>query len=74
MGNRRNQRSRRLKTPSPQRETSEIRVETPSQGSETLTNVILQSQENSGEVDLRPRITEPSQVRNEIQAWTEIID
>ena len=40
MGNRRNRRSRRLETPSPERETSEVRVETPSQSNETLTNVI----------------------------------
>ena len=75
MGNRRNRRSRRLATPSPaERETSEVRVETPSQGSETLTKVNLQSQESLGEIGLRPRLVEPSQVSNEIQAWTKIFE
>ena len=74
MGNRRNRRSRRLETPSPERETSEVRVETPCQGNETLTNVKLQSQESLDGVDLRPRLTEPSQISNEIQAWTEIFE
>ena len=74
MGNRRNRRSRRLETPSPERETGEIRVETPNQGNETLTNVNLQSQESLGEVDFRPRLVEPSQVSKEIQAWTEIFE
>ena len=74
MGNRRNRRSRRLGSPSPDRETSEVRVETPSQGNETLTNVNLQSQESLGGVDLRPSLVESSQVSNEIQAWTEIFE
>ena len=74
MGNRRNRRSRRLETPSPERETSEVRIETPSQGNETLTNVNLQSQESLGDTDLRPRLVETSQVSNEIQAWTEIFE
>ena len=72
MGKRRNRRSRRLETPSPERETSEVRVETP--GNETLTNVNLHSQGSLGETDLRPRLVEPSQVSNEIQAWTEIFE
>ena len=62
MGNRRNRRSRRLETPSPERETSEVRIETPSQGNETLTNGNLQSQESLSETDLRHRLVEPSQV------------
>ena len=72
MGNRGNRRSRRLETPFPERETSEVRVETP--GNETLTNVNLHSQGSLGETDLRPRLVEPSQVSNEIQAWTEIFE
>ena len=72
MGKRRNRRSRRLETPSPERETSEVRVEIP--GNETLTNVNLHSQGSLGETDLRPRLVEPSQVSNEIQAWTEIFE
>ena len=74
MGNRRNRRSRRLETPSSERETSEVRIETPSQGNVTLTNVNLQSKESLGETDLRPRLVEPSQISNEIQAWTEIFE
>ena len=74
MGNRRNRRSRRLEIPSQERETSEIRVESPSQGNETLTNVNSQTQESLGETDSRPRLIEPSQVNNEIQAWTELFE
>ena len=74
MGNRRNRRSRRFETPSPEREASEVRIETPSQGNETLTNVNVQSQESLGETESRPRLVEPSQVSNEIQAWTEIFE
>ena len=73
VANTRNRSSRWLETPSPQRETSEVHVEISSQGNETL-NVNLQSQESLGEVDLRPRLVESSQVSNEIQAWTEIFE
>ena len=34
----------------------------------------MQSQECLGEADLRPTLAEPSQVSNEIQAWTEIFE
>ena len=34
----------------------------------------MQSQENLGETDLRPRLVEPSQVSKEIQVWTEIFE
>ena len=76
MRNTRNRRSRssRLETPSPEKDTGEVHVETSGQGIETLTNVNLQSQESLGEVDLRPRLAESSQVSNEIQAWTEIFE
>ena len=74
MRNTRNRRSSRLETPSPERQTGEVHVETSGQGIETLTNVNLQSQESLGEVDLRPRLAESSQVSNEIQAWTEIFE
>ena len=73
MANTRIRSSRWLETPSPERETSEVQVEKSSQGNETL-NVNLQSQESLGEVDLRPRLVESSQVSNEIQAWTEIFE
>ena len=74
MGTSRNRRSRRLETPSPKRESSEVQVETPSQGNVTLTNVNVQSQESFGEVDLKPQLVESSQISYEIQAWTEIFE
>ena len=49
MGNKRNRRSRRHETPSPERELSETQVETPMQGNETLTNVSTVIQEPLGE-------------------------
>ena len=70
----RNRRSRRLETPFPERKTSEVHVEVSSQGNETSTNVSLQSQESLGDVELRPRLVESSQVSNEIQAWTKIFE
>ena len=74
MGKKRNRRSRRLETPSPERETNEVLVETSSQGNVTLTNVNLQSQESLGEGDMRPQLIESSQISNEIQGWTEIFE
>ena len=74
MGNKRNRRSRMLETPSPERESSEVQIETPYQGNVTLTNVNVQSQESLGEGDLRPQLVESSQISNEIQAWTEIFE
>ena len=38
MGNKRNRRSRRLETPSPERERERTQVETPITGNESLTN------------------------------------
>ena len=63
-----------LETPSPERESSEVQIETPYQGNVTLTNVNVQSQESLGEGDLRPQLVESSQISNEIQAWTEIFE
>ena len=39
MGNKRNRGSRRLGTPSPERDLNETQVETSTQGNDTLTNV-----------------------------------
>ena len=71
MGNKRNRRSRRHETPSPEQELSETQVETPMQGNETLTNVSTVIQEPLGENENRSSLIEPSQISNEIQVWTE---
>ena len=71
MGNKRNRRSRRHETPSPDRELSEVLVETPMQGNETLTNVSTVIQEPLDENENRPNLIESSQISNEIQVWTE---
>ena len=71
MGNKRNRRSRRHETPSPERELSETQVETPMQGNETLTNVSTVIQEPLGENENRSSLIEPSQISNEVQVWTE---
>ena len=71
MGNKRNRRSRRHETPSPERELSETQVETPMQGNETLTNVSTVIQEPLGENENRSSLIEPSQISNEIQVWPE---
>ena len=68
MGNKRSRRSRRLETPSPNREEG---VETPNPGNMTLTNSNLVDQENLGPNILANQITEPSVISNEIQVWTQ---
>ena len=74
MGNRRNRRSRRLETPSPERSTDRTQVETPNTGNITLTNPDTVVQEGLGEGNSREQLVEPSQVSNEIQAWTKIFE
>ena len=49
MGYKRNRRSRRLETPSLERDSIVVQVETSSQGNVTLTNVNIQSQESLAE-------------------------
>ena len=68
MGNKRSRRSRRLETPSPNREEG---VETPNPGNMTLTNSNLVDQENLGPNILANQITAPSVISNEIQVWTQ---
>ena len=68
MGNKRSRRSRRLETPSPNREEG---VETPNPGNMTLTNSNLVDQESLGPNILANQITEPSVISNEIQVWTQ---
>ena len=74
MGHRRNRRSRRLETPSPDREVERTQVETPITGNETLTKFNTVVQESLGESNSGVQLVEPSQIRNEIQAWTQILE
>ena len=74
MGNKRNRRSRRLATPSPDREVSETRVDSPETGLLTLTSSNLNVQENLGEPNLENQLREPSQISDEIQVWTQIVE
>ena len=71
MGNKRNRRSRRLGAPSPERSLTEVQVETPPQGNDTLVNVDSNIQGDLDNFELRSQLIEPSQLSNEIQAWTE---
>ena len=71
MGNKRNRRSRRLGTPSPERSLTEVQIETPSQSNDTLGNVDSNIQGDLDNFELRSQLIEPSQLSNEIQAWTE---
>ena len=74
MGNKRNRRSRRLATPSPDRELNETQVETPNPGNETLTNPNVNVQEGLGENSSLNQLTEPSLLNSEIQVWTQIME
>ena len=71
MGNKRNRRSRRLGTPSPERSLTEVQVETPPQGNDTLVNVDSNIQGDLDSFEHRSQLVEPCQLSNEIQAWTE---
>ena len=70
MGNKRNRRSRRLATPSPDRQLNETQVETPNRGNETLTNSNVNDQEGLGENRSLNQLTEPSLRNSEIQVRT----
>ena len=74
MGSRRNRRSRRLETPSPERSVERTQVETPNTGNITLTNPDTVVQENLGENNIGEQLVEPSQISTEIQAWTQIFE
>ena len=74
MGNRCNRRSRRLETPSPDREVEVTQIGTPITCNETLTNVNTVIQRDLGENNLENQFTEPSQISNEIQVWTQIME
>ena len=74
MGNKRSRGSRRLATPSPEREVSETRVDSSETGNITLTNSNLNVQENLSEPNLENQLREPSQISDEIQVWTQIVE
>ena len=74
MRNRRKRCSRRLETPSPEREVEITHVETPIAGNETLTNFNTVVQESLGENESENQLTEPSQISNEIQVWTQVME
>ena len=74
MGNRRNRRSRRLQTPFPDGEVEVTQVGTPNTSNETLINVNTVIQGDLGENNLEDQFTEPSQISNELQAWTQIME
>ena len=74
MGNKKNRQSRRLETPSPEREIERNQTETPIAGNVTLTNNNTVIQSNLGENNSENILTEPSQVSNEIQVWTQIME
>ena len=74
MGNKRNRQSRRLETLSPEREIERNQTETPISGIVTLTNNNIVIQIILGENNSENKLTEPSQVSNEIQVWTQIME
>ena len=74
MGNKRNRKSRRLATPSPDRELNETQEETPNPGNETLPNSNVNVQESLGENSSLNQLTEPSSINSEIQVWTQIME
>ena len=74
VGNKRNRRSRRLATPSPDREFKETRIDSSESGKITLTNSNANVQESLGEHNLENQLREPSQISDEIQVWTQIVE
>ena len=73
MGNKKNRRSRRLETPSPDRKVELTQVKTPNTGNGTLTKINNVTEENIGENNSENQLTESTQISNKIQAWTQII-
>ena len=74
MGNKRSRRSRRLETPSLEREENRTRVDSPETGIITLTNSNLNVDQNLGGLNLGNQLVEPSQTSSEIQTSTEIFE
>ena len=73
MGNKRNRRSRRLETPSPEK-VNHTQFETPNTGNETLTNLNENVQGYLGDNVSENQLAEPSQTSNEIQVWTQSLE
>ena len=74
MGKKRSRRSRRLATPSPEREVSETRFDSPETGDITLTNSNLIVRESLGVPNLENQLRKPSQISDEIQVWTQNVE
>ena len=74
MGNKRNRRSRRLETPSLDREVEVTQIETPRTGNEALVDLSNVVQGNLGGNSSENQLTEPSQMSNEMQVWTQIVE
>ena len=74
MGNKRNRKSRRLETPSPDRRLSETQVETPDPGNmtSTISNVIVQESLDCSNSE--NQLTEPSRISNKIQVWIQMME
>ena len=73
-GNKSSRRSRRLATPSPDRDLSETQVETPNPGNVTLTNSNVNVEGGLVENSSINQLTEHSLLNNEIQVWTQIME
>ena len=74
MGIKRNRRSRRLAIPSPDKEVRETRIDFSESGNINLTNSNSNFQESLGEPNLENQLREPSQISDEIQVWTQIVE
>ena len=74
MGMKRNRRSRRLETPSPDREVNNTQLETPNTGNETLTNLNMNVQGDLCDNISENQLVEPSQSSNKIQVWTQTLE
>ena len=53
---------------------NDAQVETPNTGNETLPNFNFNVQEGLGDKNSENQQTEPSQISNEIQVWTQIFE
>ena len=74
IGNKKNRRSRRLETPSPEREVNNTQSETPNTGNVTLTSLNMNVQGDLGDNNSENQLAEPSQTCNEIEVWTQILE
>ena len=70
---RKNRPSRRLETPSPEKEMHNAQFETPNTGNETLTSNV-NFQEGLGDGSSDNQTTEPSFISPEVQVWTQMFE